>query len=124
MRNTTHRTEILSLLQNTHGVLSASNIHATLPHINLVTIYRTLDLFSSEGIVKKLRLNQTEATFEYQTHPHHHAICDECKRIIHITGKTEALKKQFTIPHFVIKNIEVIIHGTCAHTLHHNPTKH
>ena len=53
MRITKHRQEILDTLDKSENTLSASDIHALLPHINLVTIYRNLEKFVSEGLIKK-----------------------------------------------------------------------
>ena len=115
MRSTPHRTEILTLLQQTEGALSANLIHETLPHIDLVTIYRTLDLFVREDLIKKLYLGDSEATFEYQNQPHFHAVCDTCERVVHFDVATDMLIKHLSVPHFTIKNIELILRGTCTH---------
>jgi Fur family peroxide stress response transcriptional regulator len=115
MRLTKHRQEIIQVLETSHGALSAADIKVSLPHINLVTIYRNLDTFAAAGIIKKLYLGDTEARFEKQHTPHHHAICDDCNRVIHFTLNDKELAKQFSISDFSIKDIEVTVHGVCTH---------
>ncbi len=115
MRLTKHRTEILTTLTSSPESLSASAVHARLPHIDLVTIYRNLDRFVSAGLIKKLHLAGNEATYEHQHHPHQHAVCDTCDKVIHFTIPTDVLIQQFTLPHFTIKSIDVVVHGSCDH---------
>jgi Fur family peroxide stress response transcriptional regulator len=110
------REDIKSTLMTNHGALSAAQIHATLPHIDLTTIYRNLEKFVEEGHVKKLILDGVEALYEYQTHPHHHAICDDCHKVIHFTAKDDRLKKLLQVEGFTIDTVEVTVHGTCEHT--------
>jgi Fe2+ or Zn2+ uptake regulation protein len=115
MRQTKHRSEILFVLQNRGGALSASDVHTALPNINLVTIYRNLEAFAEAGTIKKMYLGGNEAQFEYQDHPHHHAVCDAGKHIIHFHLNEAALKEAVTIPDFDIHSIELVIHGACTH---------
>ena len=50
IRLTEKRQRILDILKENHGTLSASDIHGELPDVDLVTIYRNLDLFTKEKI--------------------------------------------------------------------------
>ena len=116
MRLTKHRQVILDTLKSQHETLSASQLHALLPDIDKVTIYRSLELFVSEGLIKKLNLGGAEATFEYQSHPHHHAVCTNCDQVVHFTIPDQVIEKYLNLPNFVINDIEVVVHGTCAHS--------
>lgn len=112
---TKKRLSILELLKHTPGTLSAAAIHSLLPEIDLVTIYRNLDLFSKEKLIKKVNLGNEEAQYEYQNEPHHHAVCDDCHKIVHFTASDEKLKKLLELKDFKIENIEVTVRGTCNH---------
>ena len=114
MKLTKHREEILGVLEQSEDALSASAIHATLPHINLVTIYRNLERYVTSGVVTKLNLGDQEAKYEIQHEPHHHAICDKCNKVIHFTVDDEMLKQEFSLPNFSISNVEVTLRGTCS----------
>lgn len=121
MRLTKHRVEILNYLKTaTSSALSAAAIHEALPHIDQVTIYRNLDLFVSTSLIKKLHLTAQEAVYEYQSHPHQHAICDTCTKVIHFAASQETLKQQLSVPDFTINHIDVVVRGTCTHT-HNTP---
>lgn len=116
MRKTKHRDAILETLKESRGTLTAAAIHEALPHINLVTIYRNLEAFVTAGTVKKMYLASGEALYEYQSHPHHHAVCDDCQKIIHFTAPDEKIKKLLGLDDFLITNLEVTVHGFCNHT--------
>lgn len=117
MKITKLRKQIISVLNQSCEALSAADIHRVLPHINLVTIYRNLDNFTSEGLIKKLQLVEQESVYEIQHEPHHHAICDECKKIIHFSVKDNTLLKSFSLPEFDIYDLEFVVKGKCrAHS--------
>ncbi|MCD5382083.1 MAG: transcriptional repressor [Candidatus Pacebacteria bacterium] len=113
LRLTKKRAQILSVLQKHHGMLSVKDIHARLPDVDLVTIYRNLDLFVKEKMIKEVHLGTEEAQYEYQTEPHHHAVCTECERVIHFTAPDDKLKKVLGLKNFVVDEIEVTVRGTC-----------
>ena len=58
------REQILEVLTSVHGALSAHDIHAKLPALDLTTIYRNLDVFVEDGTVKKLQLGGKEPLYE------------------------------------------------------------
>lgn len=113
MRLTTHRREILELLQHTPGTRTAGELHATLPHINLVTIYRALEYLVTAGAVKKVHLSADEAHYEVQETPHHHAICTECGKVIHFSTNDAELQQEFSLPGFVVHELDVTLRGRC-----------
>lgn len=113
IRITKNRQAVLDTLKTHHGTLSAAQIHAALPQMDLVTIYRTLDLFTKEKVIKQFHLTSGEAQYEYQTEPHHHAVCTNCERVIHFTAPDQKLKKLLGIEDFDVDEIEVTVKGIC-----------
>jgi Fur family transcriptional regulator, ferric uptake regulator len=114
-RHSKKREQILAVLKKEHGALSASDIHAKLPALDLTTIYRNLDVFVHAGEVKKLLLDGKEALYEFQDHPHHHAICTECKRVIHFTAPDEKIMKLLGMKDFQVDVLELTVRGICDH---------
>lgn len=110
------REDIRNLLAKQGGGLSAATIHTALPHIDLTTIYRNLDQFVADGDVKKILLGG-EALYEYQMQPHHHAVCDECQRVIHFTAPDNSIINLLNLPDFAISHIELTVHGRCHHQI-------
>ena len=114
-RHSKKREQILDVLKQEHGALSASEIHARLPKLNLTTIYRNLDGFVADGEVKKLQLGGKEAVYEYIHQPHHHAVCTECDKVIHFTAPDDKIKKLLGINDFQVEDLEVTVRGICNH---------
>ena len=56
---------------------SLEEIRARCPEVGLVTVYRTLDLLGSLGIVRRLDLGDG-ARYELAENHHHHMICESC----------------------------------------------
>jgi Fur family ferric uptake transcriptional regulator len=114
-RHSKKRDQILDVLKQEHGALSAAEIHFKLPELDLTTVYRNLDVFVADGEVKKLLLNGKEALYEYQEKPHHHAVCTECEKVIHFTAPDEKIKTLLGIDGFTIDELEVTVRGICNH---------
>ncbi len=110
---TKKRTQILDVLKTHHGTLTAAELHAKLPGIDLVTIYRNLDLFVKEKMIKRIHVTGSEAQFEYQAEPHHHAVCSDCERVIHFKAPDAQIKKLLGLEDFEIEDMEVTVRGTC-----------
>lgn len=116
LRLTKKRQLILDVLKNTHATLSAAEVHQKIPTIDLVTIYRNLDLFVAEKLIKKVHLNSGEARYEYQSKPHHHAVCTRCEKVIHFTAPDQKITKLLGLGDFTVEELEVTVRGTCRHT--------
>lgn len=114
-RLTKKRQAILDVLKKQKNALSAAEVHAFVPDVDLATVYRNLEHFTNEKIIKKLQLGSQEARFEFQHEPHHHAVCTECERVIHFTAPDEKIKKLLGIDDFQVDELEVTVRGVCNH---------
>jgi Fur family transcriptional regulator, peroxide stress response regulator len=113
IRLTKKRQSILDFLKQQRRALSAKEIHEALYDIDLVTIYRNLELFAKEKLVAVLHLHGHEARYEYRTEPHHHAVCNQCEKIIHFTAPNEEIKRLLGLSDFEIEEIDVTVRGVC-----------
>ena len=86
-RLTPQRMMIVSAIQNSNDHISAEEIFtqvvARYPHINISTVYRTLELLKELGLVMETDLGEGRVRY----HPadkghHHHLVCQECGAII------------------------------------------
>ncbi|PIU83954.1 MAG: ferric uptake regulation protein [Elusimicrobia bacterium CG06_land_8_20_14_3_00_38_11] len=91
---TVPREAILEVLSLTDKHLSAEDIylavHKKYPAIGLTTVYRTLDILVSIGLIYKFDFGDGRARFELAEDSkgkkhHHHLICTKCGRIIDYT---------------------------------------
>lgn len=86
-RLTPQRMMIVSVIENSDDHISAdevfSQVVAKYPHVNISTIYRTLELLKKLGLVTETDLGGGRVRY----HPvdkghHHHLVCQECGAII------------------------------------------
>lgn len=59
---------------------SFEGIRASCPEVGMVTVYRTLDLLSALGLVRRLDLGDGPR-YELAEDHHHHLICEGCGKI-------------------------------------------
>lgn len=130
-RITIPRQIILQVLDEAKKHLSAEDIylkvHQIYPTIGLTTVYRTLELLVSMGLVFKFDFGDGRARYELSrggkdtSSHHHHLICTNCGRIIdyndfveeelELIRKTEKeLERKYN---FVIKNHTIQFYGRC-----------
>jgi Fur family transcriptional regulator, peroxide stress response regulator len=59
-----------------------TRIRPRLPTISLDTVYRTLDLFESVGLISRVEVLDDRSRFDPNMEPHHHLVCTSCKSIV------------------------------------------
>lgn len=82
-RITTQRKLVASIIEEASSHPDADQIYRAArlrdPRISLSTVYRTLALLKSQGLIRDHRFDQEHAHFERVTgESHHHVICGEC----------------------------------------------
>lgn len=87
-RLTPRRLMVVEVLATHGGHLTMDEIlaHVTARHpsTNKTTVYRTLELLSSLGVVATTDLGMGRLEYELQSHPHHHLICEKCHTRIEV----------------------------------------
>lgn len=114
-RHSQKREKILETLKRSHNALSAAALHKKLPGMDLTTVYRNLEIFVEDGVVKKLNLGGEEALYEYTEEAHHHAVCTDCDRVLHFTAPEKEIKALLGLKDFDADSIEITVRGTCRH---------
>jgi Fur family ferric uptake transcriptional regulator len=86
-RMTPQRMMVLAAIENSDHHISAEEIYAQVitryPHLNISTVYRTLELLHKLGLVTETDLGGGRVRY----HPadkghHHHLVCQECGKVI------------------------------------------
>ena len=97
-RMTPQRMMVLSAIEGSNHHISAEEIYAQVvakyPHLNISTVYRTLELLHKLGLVTETDLGGGRVRY----HPadkghHHHLVCQECGKVIDLDESVlESLK--------------------------------
>ena len=127
VKSTRHRNSILELLEQSESPLTAEQLFISLKEktasINLSTVYRTLETFSTKNlVVKTTRLEDGKARYELNHNEHkHHLFCVSCQKLIPIEDcpmgeLQQILKKKID---FDVTGHTLDIYGYC-HDCHKN----
>jgi len=92
-RLTPQRMMILSAIEDGNGHICAEEIYAQVtakyPHVNISTVYRTLELLKKLGLVIETDLGDGRLRYHSTDKGHHHhLVCKECGAIIDIDEST------------------------------------
>lgn len=88
-KNTKSRKAVIDALERAKSPVSAEEIFFDIKEnnksTNLSTVYRTLDLMESKGLVEKTVMPDGKARFELTGYGHrHHLICTSCHKTVYI----------------------------------------
>lgn len=120
LKVTHQRLVILAQFRLHHQHLSAENVYDSLkadhPTLSLGTVYRTLDTFADQGILKRVPTEDGKLRYDANTHPHHHLICQQSQRIVdYYHAELQALLEQHfsrhPVPGFRVSDFQLHIHG-------------
>ena len=100
------------------GYCDASDLWAKLreDQIAPATIYRTLELLTDAGLVRKLLIKDRTCYEENLGRPHHeHLICGQCKQVVEFTDRTleDRLAEIVETHGFRHQTHQVLISGLC-----------
>ena len=89
VRMTPQRLEILTILETCNEHPAAEDVYEKVrerfPSISFDTVYRTLSLFESRGLIKKVHHLADKTRYDTNMRHHHHFVCVRCKKIIDFT---------------------------------------
>ncbi len=120
-RLTPQRLMIVSAIENSDGHVSAEEIYAQVvakyPHVNISTVYRTLELLKQLGLVTETDFGEGRVRY----HPaekghHHHLVCTECGAVIDLDESSLSSLKSMLLREYKfsadLKHLAIF--GRCA----------
>jgi len=120
LRVTPQRLLVMEALSASGGHMTADEIMrwtaARYPAMNLATVYRTLDLLASVGLVTQTDLRAGAAYFELVGESqHHHLVCQACNAVIEVDDAALVpMRERLLRDHgFRAEAAHMAIFGTC-----------
>ncbi|MFO7803945.1 MAG: transcriptional repressor [Desulfovermiculus sp.] len=118
LRVTPQRRVILEELRKVETHPTADELYEMvrkrLPKVSLGTIYRNLDLLSSEGIIQKLQAGNSQMRFDGNPEPHMHISCIHCGRVADVlSGPDTSSLCQSVQTDFTVLGCTILLHGIC-----------
>jgi Fur family transcriptional regulator, ferric uptake regulator len=121
-RLTPQREEILEALHQTAGCTTTAEalyerVAGRDPGVDLVTVYRTLELLGNMGFVKCIETGHKERLWEFvgAEHPHPHLLCRVCGELSGLDEDEMAPLRQYLEEHYGFSAAigQVTIPGLC-----------
>ncbi len=88
LKQTPQRLAIINFLKDNKEHPSVEDVYKAIfeqfPTISLATVYNNLEVLKNLGMLKELTIDPDKKHFDPNTTPHHHLICNACKRIVDI----------------------------------------
>lgn len=110
------RLSILKYLMENMNHPSVDRIFISLsqeiPTLSKMTVYNTLNLLQSKGIVSAIKIRENEVIYDFITKPHAHFECSNCGSIIDIEIDNEILTLS-EIDNHKISEAQIHLKGVC-----------
>ena len=87
-----------------------------MPGVSLPTVYATLELLESLGLVRRVATERGAVVYDPRTDDHHHLACRRCGAMVDVEAPV-ALPELMTAARatgFVPDRTDVVIRGLCA----------
>ena len=86
-----------------------------LPTLSLATVYRILESFEREGLVRRVSTSDGAGRFDANVRPHQHLVCRVCKGVSDFDAPSLARVgiPQAVTPEFTAEEIDIRIVGIC-----------
>ena len=119
LRQTRGRDKVLQILQKESAPVDVVHIISHLENekinLNQATVYRILEAFSKNGIIKRFEFLEGKFRYEVDKGDHHHFICKICNLVEDISDCNikeweEELEKE---KGFLVKNHSLEFFGVC-----------
>jgi len=110
--------------KRTHPTIKAlyDRLLPAIPTLSKTTLYATLELFASHGLVSRLSIDSGEVRYDGLADPHHHFLCEACGAIIDLNIACPAGRRGEVDGH-KIKEIHGYFKGVCEDCLSHGRYK-
>ena len=123
LRNGGARRAVIDLLAEQDCCLTAQEIfdrlRASGRQVGIASVYRVLDLLTSEGLVQRIELGSGIARYEpaySDGEHHHHLVCDTCGKVeaFEDRGLEQAIHRLETRSGYAVAAHDVVLHGACS----------
>lgn len=123
--STSQRRLLLRLMRQNRGHVTASGLYRRAIEqdacVSLATVYRTLRLFTEQGLVDERRFGENRCRYFEAKRPgeHHHMICQWCGRVLEYEAPlVQQLVSDVELRHgFKVTAVDISLAGCCPDCL-------
>ena len=115
VRPTPQRIAVIDFVLSTDAHPTAdevlANVRTTCPTISRATVYNTLNLLVSKGLLRTQLLREGTVVFDPTVEAHHHFIDDETGRIYDVPWETISVSGEDSVPGLTVREYQVVMRG-------------
>ncbi len=111
-RNTKNKKSILECFAKQHTI-TIKELSNLLPNIELSVIYRNIERFVDDGVLREIFVSQNIVAYELADDIHDHFICDNCHLITPLHLQTKLIKNMLP-NNSVLNSGGIVVHGICG----------
>ena len=89
-------------------------VHPKIPTLSKTSVYNTVKLFVSSGIVKALSIDGTQIRYDADIGHHGHFNCEDCKKVYDFKISSDS---EYGLNGFEIATREIFYTGKCKHCI-------
>lgn len=112
-RITNARTEVIALFAASSVPLSIQELYKRV-RIDEVSVYRTVALLQKEKLLEEIKTKGGQARYALAHGHHHHVICRECNKVVHVACDTEPKIPKKVAGFVHIDSHELTFYGVCT----------
>lgn len=117
-KRTPQRLAILEYLDGNTSHPSAEEVYKAVSRkyrsMSFATVYNTLNTLVEAGAVRDLTIDPDRRRYDPNTHPHHHLICVECRKVVDVMD-TITVEVPRNIAHeFTVIGNHIEFYGYCT----------
>lgn len=117
-KRTPQRLAILDYLDGNTSHPSAEDIYKAVSKryrsMSFATVYNTLNTLVGAGAVKDLTIDPDRRRYDPNTHPHHHLICLECRKVVDVPDTIPVEIPKSVAGDYTVVGNHIEFYGYCA----------
>jgi len=79
--------------------------------VSRATVYNTLNLFASKGLLRRLVLHEGRVVFDPNVAPHHHFVDEESGEVLDIPWEAVRVSGVERLPGLQVRDYQVVVRG-------------
>ncbi len=88
MKQTKQKQAVLDTVKNMKNHPTADEVHKEISKtdvgVGIATVYRNLNAFASQGLIKKVVIPNSSDRFDYRLDKHEHFLCEKCGKVLDV----------------------------------------
>jgi Fe2+ or Zn2+ uptake regulation protein len=116
VRPTPQRIAVIDFVLSTDAHPTAdevlANVRATCPTISRATVYNTLNLLVSKGLLRTQLLREGIVVFDPKLEAHHHFIDDATGRVYDVPWEAITVRGEDSVAGFNVREYQVVLRGS------------